>query len=107
MLSHAMRAEAYRQGFSARHTFAHAATSRWLHKRPRPLPVMTADSGRWPGQSSVRGRLLKTAPGQGSENQADDGEQRRDWQSEAVPERRLDWEQPKLQQGSRAFASPQ
>jgi len=75
---------------------------------PAPLlPVMTADSGRWPGRSSVRGRLPETPPGQGSESQADDGDQRWDRQSEAVPERRLDWEQPKLQQGSRAVAGPQ
>jgi hypothetical protein len=80
---------------------------RALEEVYRPLSVMTADSGRWPGRSSVRGPLRETAPGQGCENQADDGEQRWDRQSEAVPERRLDWEQPKLQQGSRAFAGPQ
>jgi hypothetical protein len=60
-----------------------------------------------PGRSSVRGRLHQIPPGQGSENHSDHGEQRWDRQSEAVPEHRLDWEQPKLQHGSRAFAGPQ
>ncbi len=58
------------------------------------------------GRSSLRGRLLKTRPGHGGENQPSDGEQWWDWQSEAVPERGLESEQSKLEQGSRAFAGP-
>jgi hypothetical protein len=90
-----------------------AVGSRWrsrrtlLERRPRSLPVMTAHSGAMAWTISLRGRLLEIRPGQDSENDTRDGEQWWDWQSESVPERRLDWQQPKLKHGARAFASPQ
>jgi hypothetical protein len=77
---------------------------RWEPRGPRLRLRVPGDRRR---VATVHRRLPQTPPGNGSENQADDGEQRWDRQSEAVPERRLDWEQPKLQQGSRALAGPQ